>query len=83
MHVNLKKYLDTSERGAASALAEKLEISLSYLSQLASGRSSLSAERCVAIEQATNGVVTRKDLRPNDFWRIWPDLSKELMKEGV
>lgn len=30
---------------------------------------------CVAIERATHGAVSRKDLRPNDYWRIWPDLS--------
>lgn len=29
---------------------------------------------CPAIEQATNGAVTRKDLRPDDWWKIWPEL---------
>lgn len=77
--MNLKDYMASMPRGEATWLAEKLEISLSYLSQLASGRSSVSPERCISIEQATNGEVTRKDLRPEDWERIWP----ELVKEGV
>jgi DNA-binding transcriptional regulator YdaS (Cro superfamily) len=59
--MQLKKYLAKEGRGSASNLAENLGISLSYLSQLASGESSLSAKRCLAIEKATNGKVTRKD----------------------
>lgn len=30
---------------------------------------------CAAIEQATNGAVTRRDLRPDDWQRIWPELA--------
>lgn len=33
-------------------------------------------EHCAAIEQATKGAVTRKDLRPNDWQSIWPELAK-------
>ena len=31
-------------------------------------------EHCAAIELATDSYVTRRDLRPNDWWRIWPEL---------
>jgi DNA-binding transcriptional regulator YdaS (Cro superfamily) len=31
-------------------------------------------ERCVVIEQKTNGEVTRQDLRPDDWQLIWPEL---------
>ncbi len=31
-------------------------------------------EHCVAIEVATEGAVTRRDLRPTDWPRIWPEL---------
>lgn len=34
-----------------------------------------SPENCFAIERATKGDVTRQELRPDDFWRIWPDLA--------
>lgn len=30
---------------------------------------------CQAIERATLGQVTRKDLRPNDWQQIWPELA--------
>ena len=33
------------------------------------------AAYCVAIEQATKGAVTRQDLRPEDWRRIWPELT--------
>lgn len=29
---------------------------------------------CAAIELATKGKVTRRDLRPDDWSRIWPEL---------
>ena len=31
-------------------------------------------EHCTAIEMATAGAVTRKDLRPDDWQAIWPEL---------
>lgn len=31
-------------------------------------------ECCVEIERATEGKVGRRDLRPLDWWRIWPEL---------
>jgi DNA-binding transcriptional regulator YdaS (Cro superfamily) len=33
-----------------------------------------SPEYSVAIERATDGVVRRWDLRPDDWHRIWPEL---------
>lgn len=32
-------------------------------------------EYCVAIERETGGKVTRKDLRPDDWRAIWPELA--------
>lgn len=40
-------------------------------------RQSVPPEYCASIEQATNGEVTRKDLRPNDWQRIWPELADQ------
>jgi DNA-binding transcriptional regulator YdaS (Cro superfamily) len=31
---------------------------------------------CMAIEDATNRVVTRRELRPDDWQFYWPDLKK-------
>lgn len=33
------------------------------------------AEHCFAVELATGGRVSRKDLRPDDWRAIWPELS--------
>lgn len=31
-------------------------------------------EHCVDFELETEGEVTRKQLRPDDWWRFWPEL---------
>nr|WP_254595359.1 YdaS family helix-turn-helix protein [Achromobacter sp. 77] len=43
---------------------------------MASGLSPISAERCVAIERETSGAVRRKDLMPDCWDRIWPELKE-------
>ncbi|TKI02412.1 transcriptional regulator [Martelella alba] len=72
--MELKKYIDSLGRGEAKKLATVLGVSSSFLSQMASGRCAISPARCVEIENATNGVVGRKDLRPEDWAKIWPEL---------
>lgn len=37
---------------------------------------------CVAIERATDGAVTRRELRPDDAHLIWPDLATEPATAG-
>ncbi len=72
--MELKQYISALGRGEAKKLAEQLGVSSSYLSQLASGRCPISPQRCVEIETATDGVVSRRDLRPDDWGKIWPEL---------
>lgn len=74
--LTLREYLDTLPHGGAKALAKKVGISRVYLAQLASrldGRVA-SPELCVRIERATLAHVTRRDLRPDDWRDIWPEL---------
>ena len=73
--MDLKSYLSSLERGEPSRFAEKLGVSISYLSQLASGKSPVSVSRCLEIETKTDGMVTRRDLRPDDWMKIWPELA--------
>jgi len=68
-------FLFLTNRGAATELANWLKISPAYLSQMATSHRKISAERCFQIEQLTGGIVTRKDLRPNDWHLIWPELA--------
>ncbi len=72
--MNLKSYLEQLERGGVKSLADSIEVSSSFLSQMASGRCKISPARCVLIESATNGIVSRQELRPDDWMNIWPEL---------
>ncbi|EMU3955707.1 helix-turn-helix domain-containing protein [Neisseria gonorrhoeae] len=36
--------------------------------------------RCVQIEKLTGGAVNRKDLRPDDWHLIWPELAGDQPK---
>lgn len=63
-------------------IAASIGTSPSYLSQMLHGRKPWAPEYCTAIERLTGGAVTRQDLRPLDFWRIWPDLPAPTEKAG-
>lgn len=46
-----------------------------YLRQIAYGNKTASAEVAAGVERVTNGSITRKDLRPDDWALIWPELA--------
>ena len=66
-------------RGAQSALARELGVPQSLPSAWAAvderKRRPVPIQHCAAIERATGGVVTRQDLRPDDWHLIWPELA--------
>ncbi|QGA51089.1 transcriptional regulator [Pseudomonas brassicacearum] len=49
--------------------------SRAYLRLIAYGHKTASAEIAARTESATGGCVTRKELRPDDWKQIWPELS--------
>jgi len=63
------------DRGAGIALARDLKLAPSLVSQWGSRARPIPIERCYQIELATAGAVTRRDLRPDDWQRIWPELA--------
>lgn len=69
----ISEYL-TAERGRAASLARGLGVRPVVISRWCSGTKPVPIERCIAIERLTGGMVSRKDLRPNDWEAIWPDL---------
>lgn len=71
--MDLKTYISTSPRGTAKRIAAELEISPSYLSQIAANESLRSPHLCVKIEAVTDGAVRRQDMR-SDWPSIWPEL---------
>lgn len=73
--MDLKSWVE-AERGRAFALAKAIEVPPSFMSKMVNGDKGVPIERCVPIERATAGAVTRKDLRPNDWRDIWPELAE-------
>jgi DNA-binding transcriptional regulator YdaS (Cro superfamily) len=69
--VKLDSYLQQVKQ---TDLAEKLGISQGLVSMYSSGARTVPIERCVEIERATDGQVTRQELRPDDWHKIWPEL---------
>jgi DNA-binding transcriptional regulator YdaS (Cro superfamily) len=63
--------ITTTERKAISA---KLGVSDPYLYQCLTGRKAMSPEQAVRLEMDSGRLVTRRHLRPNDWWLIWPEL---------
>lgn len=65
--------------GSLSKLASILGVSVQVVSNWR--ERGVPIERCVAIENATGGAITRRDLRPD--WRdIWPELVKTKTVKG-
>ncbi len=77
---NFKKAADIV--GGLSALAASTEISPAFAWQIKEGRRACPPATAVAVERATGGQVTRKDLRPDDWQDIWPELAETLTEEN-
>lgn len=78
--MDLKTYLSTLPRGSHADFASRVGIDRVYLSQIASRKGGErtfvpSPALAVRIEQASGAQVTRRDLRPDDWRQIWPELA--------
>jgi DNA-binding transcriptional regulator YdaS (Cro superfamily) len=65
--MTLEEYFMTEPRGSKAEMAQYLGISPTWLGQLLSGVRLASPKLAVAIERATQGLVTRAELRPDLF----------------
>ncbi len=63
--------------GSQRALADLLRVRPATVSQWRNGIRPIPIERCTEIEMVTGGAVTRRDLRPDDWQRIWPELAEQ------
>ena len=72
--MDLRTYLKKAGHGASRRMAQALGAYESDISNWAAGRRKPGVAVCVAIELHTNGAVTRRDLRPDDWQDIWPEL---------
>ena len=75
--MDLHSYLEQEGAGSRGRLAKAIGAYPSDVSNWARGRRGVPVERAVAIEQATGGAVTRRDLRPDDWHLIWPELARQ------
>lgn len=64
------KCLQTSLEG----LGNLLGVTKGAVSQWKNDGRVVPVEHCVKIFRLTGGEVTREELRPDDYWLIWPDL---------
>ena len=71
--MKLSDYL--ADHGSQTDLARSISAQPQLVWQWSKGVRKIPVGRCLAIERATNGAVTRKDLRPDDWHQIWPDLA--------
>jgi len=62
-----------SAHGSQTELARAVGAQPQLVWQWSKGIRPVPVERCVGIERATSGAVTRKDLRPDDWQAIWPE----------
>ncbi|MFY4013991.1 transcriptional regulator [Achromobacter xylosoxidans] len=72
--MNIAQYLEET-RTSQAAFAAAVGVTQSMAWQWISGRRPVPVERCADIERVTAGAVSRRDLRPEDWARIWPELA--------
>ena len=72
--MKLNAYLEQSGSGSAAMLAGRIGITPVQISLWRAEKRPVPVQHCAAIERATDGAVTRRDLRPNDWAQIWPEL---------
>ncbi|MBY0498298.1 MAG: helix-turn-helix domain-containing protein [Nitrosomonas sp.] len=70
--MNLDTYLNTRE--SSVDFSKRTGIPISSLSNWRHGKRPIPIEWMVFIESRTNGLVSRKDLCPEKWHEIWPEL---------
>lgn len=73
MVMELKNYIDKASMRKAD-IARVLGVSPALVHQWAEKIRPVAIRHCVGIERLTHGGVSRKDLRPDDWHLIWPEL---------
>lgn len=69
--------------GSEKALADWLGVTKAAVWQWKQKGRKTPIEHCPVIEAKTQGVVTRRDLRPDDWQVIWPELAQPSRQHEV
>lgn len=72
----LRNYLNSRSTDDQAAFALICDTTIGYLRKAISVGELIKPTTCVLIEQHTKGQVTRKDLHPDDWITIWPELAE-------
>jgi len=67
--------------GGPSKVAARLGCTVQAVCFYRDGKRRLPAEYCPTLEQMNEGRISRKDLRPDDWHLIWPELAASLATE--
>lgn len=74
----MKTFNDVIEYfGSATKTAEALDVTVQAVCFWRDGERKISAEIAARSEKVTNKHVTRKDLFPDNWIEIWPELANE------
>lgn len=73
----LKTYLLQMSVDDRVAFASRCGTTWPFLRNVAYGYRSPGEKLCVSIERESTQLVTRRDLRPNDWHEIWPELAEQ------
>lgn len=73
--MDLSTYL-SEQRGRQAALAKAIGVYPPDICRWINGRRPIPFKYGAPIEHATGGLVTRKELFPNDWQRHWPELAR-------
>lgn len=75
--MTLSEYFDYLETHGQSELARQLGVSRMNIFHWRSGNRPVPIKYAHAVEQFTEGKVTRKDLYPDTWKQIWPELENK------
>lgn len=73
----LKRFLSSLTVAERKDFAYRCGTSWPFLRNVSYGYRQAGEKLCVRIELESKGVVTRRDLRPDDWMDIWPELQGE------
>jgi DNA-binding transcriptional regulator YdaS (Cro superfamily) len=74
--MHLKSFFSSVPPGERDAFAKRCGTSKGHLQNVMNGHAPLAPIVCVAVERESAGAVTRKELRPDDWQKIWPELAQ-------
>jgi hypothetical protein len=75
--MTLIDYLNSLPVEKRAGLAAYCGTSFDYLRQIGYGNRSCSPLLAVRLERVSQGVITRKQLFPDDWDRLWPELEEK------